>query len=95
VCVLSLNHPPPLLLLHSDHSQLLDVWLIRVLAWRSAIGGSRSGHQFVVLQVCGRLVLCVDGDLSLMVERRVGGGSVKKLVIAKVVVSRFGGGVTI
>jgi len=48
-----------------------------------------------VLQVCGRLVLCVDGDLSLMVERRVGGGSVKKLIIAKVVVSRFGGGVTI
>jgi len=45
-----------------------------------------------VLQVRGRLVLCVDGDLSLMVARRVGGGSMKKLVIAKEVVSRFGGG---
>jgi len=48
-----------------------------------------------VLQVRGRLVLCVDGDLSLMVVRRVGGGSVKKLVIAKEVVSRFRGGDTI
>jgi len=63
VHVLSLSHPPPLLLLHSDHSQLLDVWLIRVLVWRSAIWGLRSGHQFVVLQVRGRLVLCMDGDL--------------------------------
>ena len=59
VRVLSLSHPPPLLLLRSDHSRLLDVWVSRVLAWRSAIWGSRSGHQFVVLQVCGRLVLCV------------------------------------
>jgi len=92
VRVLSLSHPPPLLLLHSDHSQLLDVLLIRVLAWRSAIWGSWSGHQFVVLQVRGRLVLCMDGDLSVMVARPVGGGSVKKLVIAKEVVSRFGGG---
>ncbi|XP_027932767.1 uncharacterized protein LOC114188377 [Vigna unguiculata] len=33
-------------------------------------------------KVCGRLVLCVDGDLSLMVARRVGGGNVKKLVFA-------------
>ena len=32
VHVYSLNHPPPLLLLRSDHSWLLDVWLIRVLA---------------------------------------------------------------
>ena len=40
----------------------------------------------------GRLVLCMDGDLSLMVARRVDGGSVKKLVIAKEVVSQFGGG---
>jgi len=95
VRVLSLNHPPPLLMLHSNHSQLLDVWLIRVLAWRSAIWDSRSGHQFVVLQVCGRLVLCVDGGLSLMVARHVGGGSMKKLVIAKEVVSWFGGGDTI
>ena len=45
-----------------------------------------------MLQVCGRLVLCVDGDLSLMVARRVGGGNVKKLVFAMDVVLRFGGG---
>ena len=45
-----------------------------------------------MLQVRGRLVLCMDGDLSVMVARPVGGGSVKKLVIAKEVVSRFGGG---
>ena len=95
VRVLSLSHPPPLLLLCSDHSRLLDVWLIRVLAWRSVIWGSRSGHQFLVLQVRGRLMLCVDGDLSLMVARRVGGGNVKKLVVATKVVSRFGGGDTI
>jgi len=34
---------------------------------------------------------CVDGDLSLMVARRVGGSSVKKLVVATEVVLRFGG----
>jgi len=92
VCVLSLSHPPLLLLLHFDHSRLLDVWLIRVLAWWSVIWGSRSGCEFAVLQVRGRLVLCVDGDLSLMVARRVGGCSVKKLVVATKVVSWFGGG---
>jgi len=48
-----------------------------------------------VLQVHGRLVLCVDGDLSLMVARRVGGGSMKKLVVVMKVVSRFGGGYAI
>ena len=48
-----------------------------------------------MLQVCGRLVLFVDKDLSLMVARRVGGGSVKKLVVATEVVSRFGGGYAI
>ena len=42
-----------------------------------------------MLQVRGRLVLSVDGDLSLMVARRVGGGSVKKLVVVMEVVSRF------
>jgi len=45
-----------------------------------------------VLQVRGRLVFNVDGDLLLMVARRVGGCSVKKLVIAMKVVLRFGGG---
>ncbi|QCE14420.1 hypothetical protein DEO72_LG11g1420 [Vigna unguiculata] len=64
------------------------IWVV----YMGAIWGSRSGHQFVVLQVRGRLVLCMDGDLSLMVARRVDGGSVKKLVIAKEVVSQFGGG---
>ena len=93
--VLSLSHRPPLLLLRFDHLLLLGVWLIHVLAWRSVIWGSRSGHQFVVLQVRGKLVLCVDGDLSLMVARHVGGGSVKKLVVVTEVVSRFGGGDTI
>ena len=44
-----------------------------------------------MLQVRGRMVLCVDGDLSLMVARCVGGGSVKKLVTTEVVL-RFGGG---
>ena len=44
-----------------------------------------------MLQVRGRLVLCMDGDLSMMVARRVGGDSVKKLVIAVEVVLRFGG----
>jgi len=45
-----------------------------------------------VLQVRGRMVLCVDGDLSLMVARCVGGGSVKKLVVTTEVVLRFGAG---
>jgi len=40
-----------------------------------------------VLQVRGSMVLCVDGDLSLTVARRVGGGNVKKLVVATKVVS--------
>ena len=84
----SLSQPPT----STDHSRLLDVWVIRVLAWRSAIWGSRSGHQFVVLQVCGRLVLYVDGDLLLMVARRVGGGNVKNFVVVTKAVSRFGGG---
>ena len=74
--VLSLSHPPSLLLLRFDHSRLLDVWLIRVLAWRSAIWDSQSGLEFVVLQVRGRLVFYVDRDLLLMVVRCVGGGSV-------------------
>jgi len=56
------------------------------------IWGSRSGHQFIVLQVRCRLILCVDGDLSLMVARRVGGGNMKKLLVATEVVSQFGGG---
>jgi len=48
-----------------------------------------------VLHVRGKLVLCVDGDLSLMVARHVGGSSVKKLVVVTEVVSRFRGGDTI
>ena len=94
--VLFLSHPPPLLLLlRSGHSWVLDVWLIRVLAWRSAIWGSRSGHEFVVLQVRGRLVLCMGEDLLLMVARYVGGGNVKKLAVVAEVVLRLGGGGTI
>jgi len=34
----------------------------------------------------------MDGDLSLMVARRVGGDNVKKLVVVAEVVSRFRGG---
>ena len=71
VCVLSLIHPPPLLLLHSDHSQVFDVWLIRIMAWRSVIWGLRNGYEFVVLQVHGRLMLCIDRDISLMVARHM------------------------
>jgi len=34
----------------------------------------------------------VGGDLSLMMARRVGGSSMKKLVVAMKVGSQFGGG---
>jgi len=46
-------------------------------------------HEVSIILLCCR---CVDEDLSLMVARSVGGGNLKKLVIAMELVLRFGGG---
>ena len=59
------------------------------LLWLSEV---RFGARKVgIILLCCK---CVDGDWSLMVARRVGGGSVKKLAVVTKVVLRFGGGDT-